>query len=83
VPSLPADDAPAGGVSTKTAASPGPIPPADLVEMPVPTEVNQETGMTFVLVIPGMLEQETPPMGGGGAPAPACVTDAEAVLFTV
>ena len=74
---------PAGGVRTNTTASPAPNP-TPFVLMPVPIDVDHGTEITLVLEMPGMFEQEMFPGGGGAVePAPACVTDAEAVPFTV
>ena len=74
MPNPPCVDAPAGGVTTNTTASPGENPPCLLVEKPVPIVVCQATGMTFVLEMPGMLLHTIDPVGGGAVPAPCWVT---------
>ena len=74
-PCLPFDDTPAGTCTANTDAVPGAKPPAFEVEKPVPIVVCHETGISMVLLIPGMLEQEIDPVCGGGLPLPAiCVT---------
>jgi hypothetical protein len=46
------------------------LPAFDVVK-PVPIVVCHETGITIVLEIPAMLEQEIEPVCGGGLPVPA------------